>query len=281
MIEHPSMEFYRHVYKNSPRMPFGIKDKTVIIYCEQGFGDIIQCARYFKLLEGNKVILHCPKELHRLFHFNFPEMQILDKDCAHLPKHDYHILSMSLLEEYIQQTIDVPYLKVEGKFDVGEDTIGIAWEGKKKPNLNRSCHLKYFRGLSQKYKLFSLQKDFSSEMSDGCEDMELYGVSINDFYDVAMLINSVEQVISIDTAILHLAGAMNKPTIGLLSNDTDERWRIRNWYPSVKLMQGSWEGMLKNIMNSLEEVALEPISFNWTVDDFVVTKAVKQYCEDS
>jgi ADP-heptose:LPS heptosyltransferase len=118
-------------------------------------------------------------------------------------------------------------------------------------------------------------------MSDGCEDMELYGVSINDFYDVAMLINSVEQVISIDTAILHLAGAMNKPTIGLLSNDTDERWRIRNWYPSVKLMQGNWEGMLKNIMNSLEEVALEPISFNWTVDDFVVTKAVKQYCEDS
>jgi hypothetical protein len=234
-----------------------------------------------KLQEGNKVILHCPKELHRLFHFNFPEMQILDKDCGNLPKHDYHILSMSLLEEFIQQTIDVPYLKVEGKFDVGEDTIGIAWEGKKKPNLNRSCHLKYFRELSQKYKLFSLQKDFSSEMSDGCEDMELYGVSINDFYDVAMLINSVEQVISIDTAILHLAGAMNKPTIGLLSNDTDERWRIRNWYPSVKLMQGSWEGMLKNIMNSLEEVALEPISFNWTVDDFVVTKAVKQYCEDS
>jgi ADP-heptose:LPS heptosyltransferase len=90
-------------------------------------------------------------------------------------------------------------------------------------------------------KLFMLQRGVV--LSDLVQDVDfdLYGAEIKDFGDTAALINAMDCVVTVDTSILHLAGAMGKRTYGLLNHkDPDPRWKIANWYESVTLIEGDW-----------------------------------------
>jgi len=136
-----------------------------------------------------------------------------------------------------------------------ENRIGIAWEGNPNQTENdlRSCPLKYFKRLNGS--LFSLQhKMYLDHLRKDCEDMELLSIKINDFYDVAVLINSVERVVTVDTGVMHLAGAMGAKTDGLIHFTCDPRWRKdskRVWYPSVKFhhqdAQDDWESVFRTV----------------------------------
>ena len=99
------MAYYNEVFKNSKRWTGeeSLKGKRVIVYCEQGVGDIIHMARYFKYLARfmdtnedveaslHRICLYCPKSLHDLFVF-----ECFDKENPELPEHDFHVLSLSL-----------------------------------------------------------------------------------------------------------------------------------------------------------------------------------------
>jgi hypothetical protein len=177
--------------------------------------------------------------------------EIIDKESDVLPDHDCHILSLDLpfLENirspntYLTAT---PLLLDPGK------KIGIAWEGNPQycRNLKRSCPLKHFKDLPGQ--LFMLQNQIHLQELV-CEDVELYGYPINDFYDTARLIQSMDLVVSVDTSILHLAGALGKKTFGVLDFDHDPRWNVRPWYDSVRLFRqdvpDSWEKVMKHITN--------------------------------
>jgi ADP-heptose:LPS heptosyltransferase len=77
-----------------------------------------------------------------------------------------------------------------------------------------------------------------------CDDLDLRSVPREDFYETARLLNALDVTVSIDTASLHLAGAMGRKTIGLLSEDADYRWKYK-WYDSVKILKGNdWEKIL-------------------------------------
>lgn len=261
-INDERMAYYRRVYRKSRKWDGKekIKGKRICIYGEQGFGDIIQFARYFSMLKrhGCYLILHCPKELHRLLHRGKVD-EVLDKDNENLPPHDFHVLSMSLpflLERTETKFLARPYIQIHEKEDLSQfgDSykIGIMWEGSPthSNNSERSCPLKFFRPLTEKGKLFMLTNQvFSPDLID--DEIELYSAEIADFYDVAKLINSVDIVISVDTAALHLAGAMNKDAIGLLSYRYDPRWDVANWYPSVRLIRqkepGNWQSVLDQL----------------------------------
>src|SRR5690554_231680 len=101
-LNDPRMEYYHSLYKNSPKWDgeTSLFKKKVIIYCEQGLGDIIQMFRYVENLKkfGRPyVILHCPKDLGILLSKHEFVDEIIDKDfLKDLPDHDYHILSLSL-----------------------------------------------------------------------------------------------------------------------------------------------------------------------------------------
>lgn len=261
-LMHSKMEFYREVYKNSVRWDGeeNIENKHIIIYCEQGFGDIIQFARYLPFLkEKNCIItLHCPLQLHELLK---PLVDnVLDKEIEELPEHDFHMLSMSLPFVLSMVNAPTPYLFAEAK-NVGYDDcykIGIVWEGNidHSNNLERSCPLAVFRSIHDiaKVKLFMLSPSINLEnLIDGCEDMEILGTELNNFKDTAELIEAMDLVISIDTSVLHLAGALKHKTIGLLSYNKDHRWNLDiNWYPSIKFIQQEFSGDWIGISNRLK-----------------------------
>lgn len=245
------MEYYRHTYASS-KMWQGepLKNKIIIVYCEQGYGDIIQFIRFVPILQTKecKVILHCPLDLHPLMPY-VCNVDLIDKDNPNLPIHDYHVLSMNL-PFLLLHGAACPYIHINKKADIGEGfKIGIAWEGnpEHENSMNRDCPLKYFKPLFDIAKIFSLQKNIHNhKLLESCELFDLFGIQINTFIDTVELINAVNLVVTVDTSILHLAGALNKPTYALLSNQADARWgTIENktfWYPSVKLFRQTNEG---------------------------------------
>lgn len=257
-INAPYMEYYRHIYHLSPRWDgkSSLKGKKVIVYCEQGFGDIIQFLRYLPNLEKHNcdIVLNCPKALHPIVSYD-----VIDKDGSTLPKHDYHILSLSLPFLLHSQMNNIPYIKYSHKADLEEHKnnvkIGIAWEGSlaNPNNINRCCPLKYFKPLLGKdVSLFMLHNSINMpKLTEGVE-FDIFGIPINDFGDTASLINALDFVVSVDTAILHLAGAMGVKTYGLLGSNPDPRWAISNWYDSVRLIRtNDWEDSINNVIIDL------------------------------
>lgn len=268
-LSHPKMEYYRDTYENSERWNGAdlLSGKTVIVYCEQGHGDIIQFSRYIPRLqeENCTVILHCPQPLHRLFEqFN---VEMIDRDNPHVPKHDYHIPSMSLPFHFDNPVVETPYLHVDEVMDLSdaelpEDSfkIGISWEGNPNHSNNdeRCCCLHLFRNLFEPFpqiKPFMLKKYVHDpELMYGCENMEIYGAEIDDFYDTAKLINAMDLVICVDTSVLHLAGAMGKKAYGLLSYNCDPRWEVAemDWYPNVTLLRQKHEADWNSVFESID-----------------------------
>lgn len=248
-VKNPVMEFYRHVYSFSKHWNGKdcLENKTVIVYCEQGYGDIIQFLRYINPLKelGCEVILHIPTALFPLL----KGISYFDKQSSVLPKHDYHILSLSLpflLD--IKEISSEPYIEYDKKADLSDfkgTKIGIAWEGSldHPKNVDRCCPLKYFKILLEDdVTFFMLQNKINVPVDD--VDLPIYSIPINDFGDTASLINAVDFVVTVDTSILHLAGALGKRTYGILGTDPDPRWSVGNWYNTVTLLQGEWENIL-------------------------------------
>lgn len=271
-IKHPLMEYYRHVFQDSVRWDgeADLTNKDVVVYMEQGFGDVIQFLRYVPLLKKKKkckqVIVAAPPELKELIENGTNAASLVHpKNNPDLPPHDFHILSFSLpfllSDDLVDRGIShtsFPYVSIASKKDLSDIEgfkIGVCWEGSpsNKYNAWRSIPLAHFHKIqelwekkgSEPVRLFSLQREIHNpERLKGCEDMELLGVEINSFMDTAELIQSLDLVITIDSAPLHLAGSMNKKSYLLLCNAaSDGRYGTEGtstrWYPSVKVIRNS------------------------------------------
>jgi hypothetical protein len=260
------MTYYRSLYGDSERWN-GVEDlegKRIVVYCEQGVGDILQFVRYVPYLKqrGCHVILHCPASLHRLFlgHLDGVD-EVLDREEDAVPPHNFHVLSMSLPFVLQMEQAAVPYIKVTDKMVLPSEfdrcfKIGIAWEGNPNHsnNLQRSCHLEYFREIHDipNVKLFMLQNTINRpEYLEGAEDLEIYGSHLSDYLETATLINAMDTVAVVDTSVVHLAGAMNKPGYCLLSKPKDPRWNVANWYDSIVLTNQMEEGVWVDAFDTL------------------------------
>jgi hypothetical protein len=271
-LKHPSMQYYKEVYKDSRRVTKfeGLEDKRVVVYLEQGIGDCIHFARYLPFLSTHKTYIHCPVELHPLFAAGIreteliweTEFELLDKKDPNLPEHDCHILSLSL--PYLLEGIGIervygsthaagfPYLRTTKTKDLGEfdgrTKIGICWEGSPRHPTNkaRSVPLRFFQRLRRRYPncvFIALQREIHDpNLLVDCENMELYGSKLEDFNDTAALIKAVDFIVTVDTSTAHLAGALNKKTYLLLSNASDGRFGdglTTRWYPSVHIARNT------------------------------------------
>lgn len=270
-IAHPLMEYYRHVFQDSPLWN-GVDDmaeKRIIVYMEQGYGDCIQFLRYLSVLRNSRnaknchIIVMAPPELERLIKNGVTGWnEYHPKNDPSLPPHDAHVLSMSLpflLSDELSSKgaahTSFPYIasRLPPKDLSGVDgfKLGICWEGSPNHRTNslRSIPLAWFAKLQQEWKnkkplrLFCLQKEMHNpDLIKDCEDLELLGTDIEDFQDTASLIGSLDAVATVDTSILHLAGAMNKKTFLLLSNSAaDGRFgefgTTTRWYSSVTVVR--------------------------------------------
>jgi len=256
-----------------------LQDKRLIIFSEQGFGDAIQFVRYIPLIDksGGEVYLECKRELIRLLK-SMPAIDGFVKKLGDLPAYDYYLplLSLPYLFETDLNSIpaQVPYLSVaqEDKqkwhdffSSYGNQLkIGIAWEGSKTHvgDKFRSIDPSLFKQLLQfsQVTLFSLQKEADEAFCKQHGFISL-GQYFNDFMDTAACIDNLDLVISVDTSVLHLTGALNKPAWGLIGFISDWRWGREKttsaWYPSMKLFRqkklGDWDSVFDEVSTALKE----------------------------
>ncbi|MFP6735692.1 MAG: tetratricopeptide repeat protein [Rhodospirillales bacterium] len=249
--------------------------RTLLIHSEQGFGDTIQCIRYAALLSerGARVILETHAPLRRLMQTAPGVDQVVSRGEA-LPRADLEapILSLPHLCATTLKTIpaEIPYLGPPpedaidfGDVDIQADLkIGIVWSGRPshKNDRNRSCPPSHFQPLGQieGVRLFSLQVgEASANLTAG--PLTDLAPQLSDFAATAAAIAGLDLIISVDTAVAHLAGALGKACWLLLPFAPDWRWLLdRNdtpWYPSLRLFRqdrpGDWPGVLGQVAENL------------------------------
>jgi tetratricopeptide (TPR) repeat protein len=256
-----------------------LSDKTLLIHLEQGLGDYIQFIRYALLAEqqAGQVILEVPAPLLSLMS-SLKGSFTLIKEGQPLPEFDYHCPLMSLpLAFHTQlQTIpaQTPYLQADPAKQqdwlqqLGEKTkprIGITCTGSMQQlnDHNRSSSFRHFAPLFElPLEFHCLQKEIRPDDAQFIAEQGniiTHHQQLQDFSDTAALLATMDLVISVDTSIAHLAGALAKPVWVLLAYVPDHRWlmdRTDNpWYPSATLFRqtatADWAGVMMEVKERL------------------------------
>ncbi len=254
---------------------------TILLHAEQGFGDAIQFIRYSSMVAKRvgHVVVECHHELVQLIRSvegvldAVPFGSPLPPFCCQAP-----LLSLPLIFGTTLQTVphSCPYVSIPTDYrrkwsalisahSTATVRVGIAWAGKRYPDPLRSCLLADFAPLATAPDItfYSLQLGTGSEQADvPPPEMQLIDLTdqIQDFADTAALIEQLDLVISIDTAVAHLAGALGKPVYVLLPFAPDWRWLLeRNdspWYPTMQIFRqnqpGNWHEAITRVHAALD-----------------------------
>lgn len=262
---------------------------TILLWSEQGFGDAIQFIRYLPLVRERvqSVIVQCPDPLMRLLAGSYPDIEFVSVNT--LPSaFDVQIplLSLPLVFGTNLATVPqkVPYLRVPN-IDIPDVPatkterlkIGIVWASSNKGDREylkfqqyKSCPLSLFIPLLSRFhiSLYSLQvgcdaADLEAFKQESC----LYDLNplIHDFADTATLIDQMDLIISVDTAVAHLAGAIAKSVWVLLPFVPDWRWLLDRedspWYATMRLFRQSrpqdWQGVFDRLAIALSQFACD------------------------
>jgi len=241
-----------------------INGKTVFVYIEQGLGDTIQFYRFVSALlaRGARVVLSAQDGLLRLLEHASPRIELIGSKMVPA-SFDYHIPLMSLplaLGLTLESIPDPgPYLTADpvktaqwaGRIGKNGFKIGISWQGARGGVTSRAIALDHFRTLSRipDVRLISLQTGFGTEQLAGqswVEILEGLDDGPDAFLDCAAAIENLDLVITLDSAVAHLAGALGRPVWVGLKQVPDWRWFLGRkdspWYSSMRLFRQSKEG---------------------------------------
>jgi tetratricopeptide (TPR) repeat protein len=259
--------------------------KTIVLESEQGFGDSIQFARYVPMLaaRGARVIVQCQPHLKRLLQTVAGVGQIVLADEP-LPQFDAYARMLSLpgLFNTDLATIpaSVPYVSadplrvVEFRERLAAEPpgfkVGIAWAGNPVHgnDRDRSIAMQALAPLAlvPGIRFFSLQKGEASRQAQlplGDATVIDWTNDLTDFADTAALVQNLDLVISIDSAVAHLAGALAAKTWVLVQYVPDWRWLLNRtdspWYPTMRLfrqsIKGSWNEPIAQMAEGLRDLA--------------------------
>ncbi|MBX3423599.1 MAG: glycosyltransferase family protein [Pirellulaceae bacterium] len=261
--------------------------KAILLTAEQGLGDTLQFVRFAEILRqrGAKTLIHCQAALMALLQNNanlgpvYPNNlavpQPMDVQCSLLDVADLLQLDLPTIPGmagYIQPTQNLrQYWQATLPKSPGQFRIGIAWQGNPdhQADLYRSCPLSEFEAIARidGVQLVSLQKGFGSQQLDqwrGPPIMRLddsTDTSSGAFMDTAAIMQSLDLVITSDTAIAHLGGALGVPTWIVLSFVPDWRWLLQRsdspWYPSVRLFRQPSAGDWTNVFAAVERALVD------------------------
>lgn len=252
-----------------------LNGKTLLLHAEQGLGDTIQFIRYAAIAtqRGGRVILTCHKPLMRLLS-SIPGIEQITPMGKPLPEFHTYVPLLSL-PGILGTTIDTvpaatPYLTVPNiDFHLPPSPIqnprlkvGLVWSGGNlyKHNQSRSFALKQLKPVIDcaDVAFYSLQKGIPQlEIADLGWQTKLVDLSeqLNDMADTAAAIAQLDLVITVDTSIAHLAGAIHKPVWVLLAHVPDWRWMQHRsdspWYPTMRLFRQSEPGNWSSVMQAV------------------------------
>ena len=260
-----------------------LRGKTILLYAEQGFGDTIQFIRYVHLLAeyDTEIIVECQSELVQLFK-NIGAIKKIIVVGESSPKFDVNASLLSLPgilgTDLNSIPVKTPYLYTKSGSHTNLETcseykVGIVWAGNLKHpnNNNRSVELQQFSVL------FDVEacQFFSLQVGNRRDDIIRYyysntiidlGGDFSNFSDTAAAILELDLVISVDTAVAHLAGALGKPIWVLLPFMPDWRWLLERentpWYPTMRLFRQTdtrdWAEALQKVRSELEKMNVGP-----------------------
>jgi tetratricopeptide (TPR) repeat protein len=257
-----------------------IAGKTILLYSEQGFGDAIQFVRYVPMVTslGADVILEIQADLVPLVGHLSSSSRIIAKGDQ-LPEFNFHCPLMSLplaLGTTSTEKIpsSVPYLtlasSIRNKWHdrLGKRVrprVGLVWSGNPchQNDRNRSIRLRIFEPLlSMDLDFHVLQKEIRDDDRVTVlefNNIQLHENEISDFSDTAALISELDLVISVDTSVAHLAGALGKEVWILLPFSPDYRWMLHRtdtpWYPTARFFRqseiGNWQSVIADVVTEI------------------------------
>jgi Flp pilus assembly protein TadD len=260
--------------------------RTILLHSEQGSGDTIQFIRYAPLLKqrGATVLLACPAKLVRLLS-TCPGIDRVVAKGEPIPRFDVHapLVSLPRLLDTTTETIPsrAPYLSAEPALverwrqelrDESGFKVGIAWQGSRthKEDRWRSVPLAQFALLAQVpgVRLYSLQKgDGAEQIAQADFPLVDLGSRLDEetgaFVDTAAVMRNLDLVIAVDTALIHLAGALGVTAWLPLTHTPDWRWQVGRedcpWYPSLRLFRqkelSRWGPVFERMAKALAEQA--------------------------
>ena len=260
-----------------------VRGKTVLLCAEQGFGDAIQFSRYATVLAklGAKVLIGAHRPLATLL-TTVPGVTGVIPDGDDLPYFDFYCSMLSLPLAFSTQpaTIpaEIPYIRAQAERVVqwrprmpknGRLRVGICWagSGEHSNNRNRSMTLERFAALFSipGVDFVSLQKEVDDDQAAILRHFNVtqLGQDFSDFVDTAAVVAMLDIVISVDTSVAHLAGAMAKATAVLIPFAPDWRWMLYRtdspWYPTMRLYRQSaihdWSEPIARIHRELSAIA--------------------------
>lgn len=274
-------EGYSLFYKrktNSPKTlykPFEEFNDEVVVIPDQGYGDCIQFARYLPFIK-NKVkhlVVACRGALLSLMQNSYPEIEFIPYENINLEMQSIRITDLAYILDMDFENIPYKhgYLKSD-KADIQSDKlkVGLCWEAGSagiRTMINRTINIKTFEPL---FELDNAQT-FSLQVSDSLKGNEKYADKMinlakdfKSFEDTAKAIMGLDLVITVDTAVAHLAGALGVKTFLMLPYATDWRWFDDNkstpWYEGVEIFKQtdpiSWETPLQEVLSRIEECCI-------------------------
>jgi tetratricopeptide (TPR) repeat protein len=273
----PALQFQRPLWDGSE-----LEGKTLMLVADQGLGDAIQFVRYLPLLPraGAKVFLHCHGSLVRLL-TGLDGLDGVVPQGADPPPFDLQAPLLSL-PQFCGTTLatipaKVPYLAADPRLReawherLGAEKkfkVGIAWQGnpEHKRDRERSVPLSLFQPLAELpgVLLVSLQKGSGREQISALADrLNVLDPAddLSDFADTAALLCCLDLVITVDTSVAHLAGALGIPVWVAVSLVPEWRWLLERddspWYPTMRLFRqttrGDWGGVFERLAKSLRQ----------------------------
>ena len=276
----PKREFEQPLWNGND----DLNNKIILIHGEQGLGDNIHFVRYFNLIKSKakKAILQVDKKLvYLLKECNFHNY-IFSND-EKLPEFDIHCPLLSLPFKFSTTLKNIPFnekyifpnkdriIRWKKIFDNQFFNIGINWQASLNPDLDkgRSFKLKYFNEISMmdKIKLYSLQKiNGLNQLNEISKQFQLNIIDNFDeeapFVDTAAIIENLDLVITCDTSIAHLSGAIGKKTFLLLQKNSEWRWlqdiNYSPWYNSIKIYrqkaQDDWSFVFDEVKKDIKRL---------------------------
>jgi Flp pilus assembly protein TadD len=266
-----------------------IDDRTILLHAEQGFGDTLQFCRYVPLVaSGARIVLEVQAPLVRLLS-RLPGITAIVAHGDGLPPFDVHCPLLSLPGAF-GTTLDTipaatPYLSADAALaanwhqrltGLGGLRIGLVWAGSRRLNRPEEAAFDRRRSIAldamapfcetSGVSFVSLQKDqLAAQAAYPPQGMTLHDFTaeLYDFADTAALIANLDLVISVDTSVAHLAGALGKPVWLLNRFDTCWRWLLNRddspWYPTLRQFRqpapGDWDSVICEVRDALRRLA--------------------------
>jgi len=271
-----------------------LRGKTILIYKDLGFaggfGDVFHLVRYIPMVEalGARVILMVPITVMRLLATTFPTVTVVGRIGTPLD-FDFHTTLMRL-PRILGTTLEtiptaVPYLQPasadverwrERLAGLSGLKVGLVWAGQRRLNEHGSERDDYrHTTLSKLERLLTIEGVSFVSLQTGPQAREIHSLpdpaqiynpmnEVNDFADTAAVVANLDLVISVDTSVVHLSGALNKPVWILMAyNACGWRWMMERedtpWYPTGRIFRqkaaGAWSEVATRVERELRKVA--------------------------